>query len=87
MVCRALSDRITQKAYEMMFMKMFQEVSNRHSTFDVGVSLQGIVADWSDTQRNALGTVLGEKVASAVCKGCKAKCIILCVCTCTLLTI
>ena len=70
-VCRALADRITQKAYEMIFARMFEEVHKRHSTFQVGVSLQGIVTDWSDTQRSALGTVLGEEVATAVCKGCK----------------
>lgn len=70
-VCRALADRITQKAYEMIFARMFEEVKKRHPTFQVGVSLQGIVADWSDTQRSALGTVLGEEVATAVCKGCK----------------
>ena len=70
-VCRALADRITQKAYEMIFARMFEEVQKRHPTFQVGVSLQGIVADWSDTQRSALGTVLGEEVATVVCKGCK----------------
>ena len=55
----------------MIFARMFEEVHKRHSTFQVGASLQGIVADWSDTQRSALGTVLGEEVTTAVCKGCK----------------
>ena len=68
-VCSTLVDRITQKAYEMIFAWMFAEVHNRHLTLQVDVSLQGIVAGCA--QRSALGTVLGEEVGTAVCKGCK----------------
>ena len=68
-VCSALVDRITQKAYEMIFARMFAEVHKRHLTFQVDVSLQGIMAGCA--QRSALGTVLGEEVGTAVCKGCK----------------
>ena len=72
-VCQALADRIIQKAYEMIFARMFEEVQKIHPTFQVGVSLQDIVADWSDIQRSALGTVLGEEVATAVCKRLQGK--------------
>ena len=71
MVARALTNRITQEAYEHIFQRMFEGVQSRHSTFKAGVSLRGIVVDWSDTQRSALGPVLGEDVAVSLCKGCK----------------
>ena len=47
---------------------MFEGVQSRHSTFKAGFSLRGIVVDWSDTQRSALGAVLGEEVAVSLCK-------------------
>ena len=68
-VARALTNRITQEAYEHIFRRMFEGVQSRHSAFKAGVSLRGIVVDWSDTQRSALGAVLSEEIA--LCKGCK----------------
>jgi len=70
-VARALTNRITQEAYEQIFRELFEGVHSKHSAFKVGVSLRGIVVDWSDTQRSALGAVIGEEVAASVCKGCK----------------
>ena len=86
-VARALTNRITQEAYEDIFRRMFEGVQSRHSAFKAGVSLRGIVVDWSDTQRSALGAVLGEEVAASLCKGCKVTDIVqqLYVCTACIL--
>ena len=52
---------------------MFQTVKGNHPEFKIGISLQGIIMDWSDTERTAMANAVGEDVAKKVCKGCKVR--------------
>lgn len=67
-VARALTDRFTQAALEAV---VGSTVKSKYPHFKPGVTLRGILADWSDTQRSAIGFGLGENLATELCKGCK----------------
>ena len=69
-IARVLMDKQTQEAFEIVFGKVFSAVKSKHPLFQPGKTLRGILTDWSDTQR-ALSTVLGEELATELCKGCK----------------
>ena len=71
MKARVLMDKQTQEAFEIVFGKVFSAVKFKHSLFQPGKTLRGILTDWSDTQTAALSTVLGEELATELCKGCK----------------
>ena len=60
-------DKLTQAAFEMVFDKIFSAVKSKHPLFQPGTTLRGILTDWSDTQRGALGTVIGEELATELC--------------------
>ena len=72
-IARVLMDKQTQEAFEIVFGKVFSAVKSKHPLFQPGKTLRGILTDWSDTQRAALSTVLGEELATELCKGCKVR--------------
>ena len=67
-IARVLMDKQTQEAFEIVFGKVFSAVKSKHPLFQPGKTVRGILTDWSDTQRAA---VLGEELATELCKGCK----------------
>ena len=71
MIAIVLMDKQTQEAFEIVFGKVFSAVKSKHPLFQPGKALRGTLTDWSDTQRAALSTVLGEELATELCKGCK----------------
>lgn len=47
-VARVRLNRVDTFAYEQCFRALFETVKEDHSKFAVGVSLLGIITDWSD---------------------------------------
>lgn len=70
-VARVCLNQINTDAYAQCFKAVFQQVAEDHPTFQVGHSLTGIIADWSDQQVNGLIKVVGKSVADSVLKGCQ----------------
>lgn len=64
-------DKLDEPAYKAAFNSIFSHVKSTHQGFEVGKSLKGIIADWSDTQMNGLKSAIGEEVANKVVKGCQ----------------
>ena len=64
-------DKLDSSAYEAAFHSIFTDTKKNHPEFDVGKTLKGIVADWSDTQMNGLKLAIGETKANKVVKGCQ----------------
>ena len=62
---------LTAVAYEQVFKSIFDTVHCDHPSFVVGKSLQGIITDWSDTQRRAIEQATSPETASRVLKGCQ----------------
>ena len=50
---------------------IFSAVTEYHPSFRVGLSLAGILMDWSDTQLHGLTGAVGCEVAESVTKGCQ----------------
>ena len=61
-VALALTNRITQEAYEHIFWRMFEGVQSRHSAFKAGVSLRSIVPLYPSHQ---FGVTMGPNVMGA----------------------
>ena len=53
-MARVRMDKLDSSAYEAAFHSIFTHTKKNHPEFDVGKTLKGIVADWSDTQMNGL---------------------------------
>lgn len=62
---------MTAVDYEQVFKSIFDTVHCDHPSFVVGKSLQGIITDWSDTQRRAIEQATSPETASRVLKGCQ----------------
>ena len=61
------------KAYAHAFDAVFSRVKELHPTFEVGKTLKGIIADWSDVQLQGLRKAIGEEKTSQVVKGCQVR--------------
>ena len=61
-------DKLDSSAYEAAFHSIFTHTKKNHPEFDVGKTLKGIVADWSDTQMNGLKLAIGEAKATQLSK-------------------
>ena len=59
------------QAYALCFMKTFEQCKKDHPNFTVGVSLVGVVVDWSDAQCNGLRLALGKELADKLLRGCE----------------
>ena len=64
-------NQINTDAYAQCFKAVFWKVAEDHPTFEVGHSLTGIIADWSDQQVSGLIKMVGNSVADSVLKGCQ----------------
>ena len=64
-------DSLDAKAYIASFVNIFSAVTEHHPFFKVGVSLAGVLMDWSDAQLAGLTEAVGCEVAERVAKGCQ----------------
>lgn len=67
-------NKINAEAYKEAFQAVFGEVKRHHKEFEVGKTLKGIIADWSDTQINGLELAIGKETTDMVIKGCQVSC-------------
>ena len=70
-VARVRLNKLDATAYSTCFSALFRKVKELHPEFDVGKMLQGILADWSDTQLKGLEDAIGEENVNKVMKGCQ----------------
>ena len=70
-VARVWLNQLDAAAYTTCFTVLFHKVKELCSTFVIGKSLVGIVADWSDTQIKGLEGAIGEETVAKVMKGCQ----------------
>ncbi len=63
-VARVRLNRIDTDAYAQCFMAIFYAVAKDHPMFKIGVSLNIIIADWSDQQANGLEIAIGKRRAA-----------------------
>lgn len=64
-------NKLNALAYKHAFEAIFTKVKGDFPEFEVGKTLNGIIADWSDTQLQGLQEAIGEKKANKVVKGCQ----------------
>ena len=64
-------NKLDTSAYKHAFEAIFNQVKKSHPEFRVGKTLNGIIADWSDTQLQGLQAAIGEEEANKVVKGCQ----------------
>ncbi len=64
-------DKQGANAHALPFKKTFQKCEADHPTFEAGVSLTGVVTDWSDAEILGLGEAVGKDTAKTLLKGCK----------------
>ena len=56
--------------YKKAFSLMFDTCKSDEQSYDVHKNLQGIVVDWSDTERSGIIKVLGSDLTSKLLRGC-----------------
>lgn len=66
-------NKLNNLAYKHAFEAVFSKVKIDYPKFGVGKTLNGIIADWSDTQLQGLQAAIGEETANKVMKGCKVR--------------
>jgi hypothetical protein len=70
-VARVRLNKLNADAYKQAFEAIFRCVKKEHSGFEIGKTLKGIIADWSDTQLHGLQLAIGEETTSKIVKGCQ----------------
>ena len=70
-VARVRMNKLDASAYRHAFEAIFNQVKKNHPEFGVCKTLEGIIADWSDTQLQGLQAAIGEERANKVVKGCQ----------------
>lgn len=70
-VARVRLNKLDATANSTCFSALFRKVKELHPEFVVGKTLQGILADWSDTQLKGLDDAIGEETVKKVMKGCQ----------------
>ena len=58
-------------AYGLAFQKVFDKCRRASLDFELGVTLKGVVTDWSDAEINGLRLAVGKTLAQQLLKGCK----------------
>lgn len=61
-VARVRLNRVDTLAFNQCFRVLFETMKEDHPKFAVGMSLLGIITDWSDQQYNGLANVVSEDV-------------------------
>ena len=64
------SNKENSEMYRKAFTLMFDTCRADEPSYDVYKSLQGIVIDWSDTERSGLIKALGLELATKLLQGC-----------------
>ena len=69
-VARLRSNKENSEMYRKAFTLMFDTCRVDEPSYDLHKSLQGIVIDWSDTERSGLVKALGSELATKLSRGC-----------------
>ena len=69
-IARMRCNKENTSMYETAFEQMFATCKKDISSYDVNTHLQGIVVDWSDTERAGLIKTLGSELATKLLRGC-----------------
>lgn len=69
-VARLRSNKENSEMYRKAFTLMFDTCRADEPSYDVHKSLQGIIIDWSDTERSGLVKALGSELATKLLRGC-----------------
>ena len=69
-IARMRSNKENTSMYEIAFQQMFTTCNKDIPSYDVNTNLQGIVVDWSDTERAGLIKALGSELATKLMRGC-----------------
>ena len=70
-VARVRLDTQTSAGYALCLKKLFDKCKNANENFELGLTLQGIVTDWSDAEIRGLKIAAGKDTAEKLLKGCK----------------
>lgn len=57
-------------AYKLAYDKTFSKCKSDHPEFSPGVTLLGVVTDWSDAEIQGLGGAVGTEIAKKLLRGC-----------------
>ena len=57
--------------YGLCFKKLFEKCKSSRADFELGITLQGMVIEWSDAEIKGLKSTVGKEMADKVLKGCK----------------
>jgi len=69
-IARMRCNKENATMYEIAFKQMFTTCTEDVPTYNVNKQLQGIVVDWSDTERAGLIKALGSELAGRLLRGC-----------------
>ena len=69
-VPRAQLNCLDADTYAQCFKTIFHNAGKDHTTFKIGKSLIGMIADWSDQQAKDLEKAIGEPLALEMLEGC-----------------
>ena len=70
-VGRVRLDKQDSFAYGLAFKKLFDKCASYSEDFEVGLTLLGVVTDWSDAEVSGLRMAVGKGTAGKLLKGCK----------------
>ncbi len=70
-VSRVRMTKQDASAYGLAYSKTFNKCKHSNNNFKLGISLLGIVVDWSDAEIKGLGSAVGKELAITLLKGCK----------------
>ena len=69
-VARLRGNKENSEMYRKAFTLMFDTCKADEPSYDVHKSLQGIIIDWSDTERSGLVKAQGSELATKLLRGC-----------------
>jgi len=69
-IARMRCNKENTSMYETAFKQMFTTCKKDIPSYDVNTQLQGIVVDWSDTERAGLIKAVGSELATKLLRGC-----------------
>jgi len=64
-------NKLNATAYTCAFKAIFTSAKESCPHFEIGTTLKGIVADWSDAQLHGLQGAIGVDQANKLMKGCQ----------------
>ena len=70
-VARIRLDCQASAGYALCYKKLLEKCRSVKENFELGVTLQGIVTDWSDAEIRGLKIAVGKNMAEKLLKGCK----------------